>query len=76
MAWLKLTGPGGNPVYVSADQMVRVRIPADGEAAPAAKAIVDFANGQSQATLETADQIMALTTGKTAQPRPTTKSEK
>ena len=66
MAWLKLTGPSGNPVYVSSDQMARIRIPADGETAPAAKGIVDLANGQSQAILETPDQVMALIAGSTA----------
>jgi hypothetical protein len=64
MAWLQLTAPNGDPVHVSADQLVRVRSAVDGAATPGAKAMVDLANGQSQATLETPDEVMALIGGK------------
>jgi hypothetical protein len=40
--------------------------PAGSETAPAAKSILDFANGQQQATLESPDEIMALIDGKKA----------
>ena len=76
MAWLKLTAPNGNPVHVSSDQLVRVRIPADGEAVPAAKGIVDLANGQSQSTVETPDQVMALIAGAAAPLRQAARREK
>ena len=76
MAWLKLTAPNGNPVHVSGDQLVRVRIPADGETAPAAKGMVDLVNGQSQATVETPDQVMALIAGTTAPLRQAARREK
>jgi hypothetical protein len=71
MAWLELTAPNGDPVQVNGDQVVRVRIPLDGEVVPAAKGLVDLANGQSQATRETPDEIMALIAGKTVPMRQT-----
>jgi hypothetical protein len=67
MAWFKLTAPNGDTVQVNADQLARVRIPAEGEAAKQANAIIDFASGQVQATLETPDQIMALIEGGAAE---------
>jgi hypothetical protein len=76
MAWLQLTAPNGASVQVNGDQLVRVRIPADGEVAPAAKGIVDLANGQLQATLETPDEVMALIAGKTAPIRQTARRQK
>jgi hypothetical protein len=76
MAWLKLTAPNGNAVHVSGDQLVRVRIPADGETVPAAKGMVDLVNGQSQATVETPDQVMALIAGATAPLRQAARREK
>jgi hypothetical protein len=58
MAWIKLTQLDGNAVYVSTDQIVRVRLPV-GEA-PSAKAVLDFASGQLQAVHENIDQVMSL----------------
>jgi hypothetical protein len=75
MAWLKLTAPDGNPVHVRADQTVRVRMPS-GDAVSGAKGMVDLANGQSQATAETPDQILALIAEATASSRQTARREK
>jgi uncharacterized protein YlzI (FlbEa/FlbD family) len=61
MAWIKLTQLDGNAVYVSADQIVRVRLPV-GEA-PSAKAVLDFTSGQLQAVHESIDQVMSLLSG-------------
>jgi hypothetical protein len=68
MAWITLTEPNGNAVWLSSDQLVRIRIPATGEAQPAAKAIVDLGNGQ-QAVQETPDQIVAQLTLSAAKAR-------
>jgi hypothetical protein len=57
MGWITLKEPNGGSVQLSVDQMVRIRIPVAGEAAPAANAIVDLANGQSQAVTDSPDQI-------------------
>jgi len=67
MGWIKLTAPNGDAVRVSGDQLVRIRIPVGGDTAPAAKAIVDLTNGQSQATQESPDEILALVAGEAAQ---------
>ena len=61
MAWIKLTQLDGNAVYVSSDQIVRVRVPV-GEA-PSAKAVLDFTSGQLQAVHETIDQVISLLSG-------------
>ena len=76
MAWLTLTAPNGDPVQLSGDQLVRIRIPLGGDTAPDAKAIVDLTNGQSQATKETPDQIMALMAGKAEPARLVTRRTK
>jgi len=76
MAWFTVTAPNGVPVQVSGDQLARVRIPAQGETAPAAKAILDFGGGQQQATLEDPDQIMALISGKAAPAKRTARRAK
>ena len=59
MGWITLTEPNGGSVQLSVDQMVRIRTPVQGEAAPGANAIVDLANGQSQAVKDSPDQIIA-----------------
>jgi hypothetical protein len=76
MAWFKVTAPNGVPVQVSGDQLTRVRIPNEGETAPAAKSILDFTNGQQQATLESPDEIMGLIDGKAGPARRTARREK
>jgi hypothetical protein len=59
MVWIKLTDPQGHPVYLSLDQLVRIRPGIAGAGDPAsAKSIVDLVNG-SQATRETQDEIIA-----------------
>ena len=58
MGWITLTEPNGGSVQLSVDQMVRIRTPVQGEA-PGANAIVDLANGQSQAVKDSPDQIIA-----------------
>lgn len=60
MAWITLTEPNDNPVQLSGDQLVRIRTPVPGEAAPAANAIIDLANRQNQAVKESPDQIAEL----------------
>jgi hypothetical protein len=62
MAWIKLTQLDGATVYVSGDQIVRVRPPI--AEAPSANAVVDFTNGQVQAVLETIPQVVALLSGR------------
>jgi hypothetical protein len=59
MVWIKLTDPQGHPVYLSQEQLVRIRPSIAGAGDPAsAKSVVDLVNG-SQATRETQDEIMA-----------------
>ena len=58
--WIKVTGQAGNIVYISVDQIVRVRQAAYGEATHGSKALVDLSNGQSQSTQETVEEIMKL----------------
>lgn len=58
MSWIRLTDLAGCAVYLSADQMVRVRVPADGEADVKAKAFVDLSNGQLQAVTQSVDEVM------------------
>lgn len=60
MAWIKLTDTAGNPVGLSVEQMVRVRIPNPGEVEAAAKAVIDLSNGQVQAAKETPDQVVQM----------------
>lgn len=60
MAWIKLTDTAGNPVGLSVDQMVRVRIPTQGEVDPSAKAVIDLSNGQVQGVRETPDQVVQM----------------
>jgi hypothetical protein len=68
MAWITLTEPNGNPVRLSGDQLVRIRVPLGGGDAPAAaKAIVDLTNGQNQAVKENPDSIIAQLNGGVAQ---------
>jgi hypothetical protein len=58
MAWIKLTDPQGHPIYLSLDQLVRIRPGIAGAGDPAsAKSIVDLVNG-TQAVRETQDEIM------------------
>ena len=59
MAWIKVTGPAGNAVMISVEQIVRLR-PPDGTQAAGTQAVVDLTNTQSQATRETVDEIMQL----------------
>jgi hypothetical protein len=60
MVWIKLTDPQGHPVYLSQEQLVRIRPCIAGAGDPAsAKSVVDLANG-TQATRETQDEIIAL----------------
>ena len=58
VAWIKLTDPSGNPVQLSSDQMVRVRVPPNGDTDPKAKAVIDLSNAGMQAVTETVDQVM------------------
>ncbi len=59
MVWIKLTDPQGHPIYLSLDQLVRIRPCIAGAGDPAsAKSIVDLVNG-TQAVRETQDEIIA-----------------
>ena len=60
MAWIKVTGSAGTIVHISADQVVRVRQPASGEATHGSKALIDLSNGQTQSTQESVEEIMKL----------------
>lgn len=64
MTWVKLTTPNGSAVQINNEQCVRIRMPVGGETAAEAKAIVDLANGQSQATRESMDDVLYLLQGK------------
>jgi len=58
MVWIKLTDPQGHPVYLSLDQLVRIRPCIAGAGDPAyAKSVVDLVNG-TQAVRETPDEII------------------
>jgi hypothetical protein len=58
MAWIKLTDPQEHPIYLSAEQLVRIRpcIAGAGDLA-SARSIVDLVNGM-QAVRETQDEII------------------
>ena len=58
MAWIKVSDPQGHPIYLSAEQLVRIRpcIAGAGDLA-SAKSIVDLVNGM-QAVRETQDEII------------------
>jgi len=61
MEWIKLTDPQGHPIYLSLDQLVRIRPCIAGAGDPAsAKSIVDLVNG-TQAVRETQDEIIERT---------------
>jgi hypothetical protein len=58
MGWIKLTDPQGHPVYLSPEQIVRIRPCIAGAGDPAsARSVVDLVNG-TQATRETQDEII------------------
>ena len=59
MGWIALKEPNGGSVQLCIEQMVRIRTPVPGEAAPGANAMVDLANGQVQAVMDSPDQIVA-----------------
>ncbi len=58
MAWIKVTDPQGHPIYLSAEQLVRIRpvIAGTGDLA-SATSIVDLVNGM-QAVRETPIEII------------------
>jgi hypothetical protein len=61
MEWIKLTDPQGHPIYLSLDQLVRIRPCIAGAGDPeSAKSIVDLVNG-TQAVRETQDEIIERT---------------
>lgn len=57
MAWIKVTDPQGHPIYLCAEQLVRIRpcIAGAGDS-PSAKTIIDLASGM-QAVRETPDEV-------------------
>ena len=58
MAWIKVTDPQGHPIYLSAEQLMRIRpaIAGAGDLA-SATSIVDLVNG-AQAVRETQIEII------------------
>jgi uncharacterized protein YlzI (FlbEa/FlbD family) len=56
--WIELTQLNGRPLAISVSQIVCVRVPVLGELAPAAKSVVDFANGKLQGVTESFDEII------------------
>lgn len=64
MALIKLRQLDDAAVYISGDQVVRVRAPI--AEAPSANAVIDFTNGQSQAVLDTIQQVVDALSGKNA----------
>jgi hypothetical protein len=59
MVWIKVTDPQGHLIYLSPDQLVRIRPCIAGAGDPAsAKSVVDLVNG-TQAVRETQDEIIA-----------------
>ena len=58
MPWLKLTQPDGKTVYVTTEQIVRVRYPIADMDASSTSAVVDLTSG-SQAVRETVEKIMS-----------------
>jgi uncharacterized protein YlzI (FlbEa/FlbD family) len=60
MSWIKLTDTAGNPVRLSVEQIVRIRIPGPGEVDAAARTVVDLSNGQMQAVKEPPDQVIEM----------------
>jgi hypothetical protein len=58
MAWIKVTDPQGHPIYLSAEQFVRMRpcIAGAGDLA-SAKSIIDLVSGM-QAVKETQEEII------------------
>jgi hypothetical protein len=58
MAWIKVTDPQGHSIYLSAEQLVRIRPVIAGTGDPAAAtSIVDLVNGV-QAVRETQTEII------------------
>jgi hypothetical protein len=55
MAWIKLTGPRGTPVYVNVDQVTCVRPDTQ---IPGAKAELDLSSGTFQGVQEDVAQVM------------------
>jgi hypothetical protein len=55
MAWIKLTGPRGTPVYVNVDQVTCVRPDTQ---IPGAKTELDLSSGTFQGVQEDVTQVM------------------
>jgi hypothetical protein len=55
MAWIKLTGPRGQPVYVNVDQVTCVRAESQ---IPGAKAELDLSSGTFQGVQEDVAKVM------------------
>ena len=56
-AWIKLTGPGGEPVHIQVDQITSVRPDAE---IPGARTQLDLASGKFQRVKENVEQVMQL----------------
>ena len=57
MAWIKLTVPGGNLIYINVEHVTSVRSDTQ---IPGAKAQLDLASGKLQGVQENVDQVMQL----------------
>jgi hypothetical protein len=66
MTWIKLTEPGGKPIYISVEQVTTVRSDTQ---IPGARAQLDLASGKIQGVQENVEQVMQLIAA-SAGPRP------
>jgi len=57
MSWIKLTGPGGEPVHINVAQITSVRSDAE---IPGARTQLDLASGKFQRVREDLKQVMQL----------------
>jgi hypothetical protein len=60
MPWIKLTGPGGEPVHVNVEQITSVRSDAE---IPEGRTQLDFTSGKFQRVQENVEQVMQLIAG-------------
>jgi hypothetical protein len=57
MAWIKLTEPAGEPIYINLEHVISVRSDTQ---IPGAKAQLDLTSGKFQGVQESVDQVMRL----------------
>jgi hypothetical protein len=57
MPWIKLTGPGGEPVHINVTQITSIKSDAE---SPGARTQLDLASGKFQRVQEDLNQVMRL----------------